>query len=208
MSELEITYVHGFSESMRNSAARLYDDAFGVKFSVALRSKSRRIELLAQTFCPYFAFCAIHDNQLVGLAGYHTSSGSLTGGMNYRGLLANLGFIRGNWAAMIFSLYERKPSVGELVMDGIAVDERMRGRGVGTHLLDMLTEYAAKERFKTIRLDVIDTNPRAQQLYERNGFVVTKTERFEYLRWLISFGASSTMECNVSHRTRSSFPKS
>ncbi len=194
MAALEITYIHGFSESLRDSAAHLYDSVFGVKFAAAIPSKDHRIKLLAQSFSPSFAFCAIHNNQLVGLAGYHSSSGSLTGGMTYRRLLANLGFFRGNWAAMIFSLYERKPMPGELVMDGIAVDERMRGCGVGTHLLEMLADYATKEGFKTIRLDVIDTNSRAQKLYERNGFVVTKTERFEFLRWLLSFGASSTME--------------
>lgn len=197
MTDHPITYVHGFSESLRNSAACLYDSAFGAKFSTAVPQKERRISLLSESFCPAFAFCAMHDRELVGLAGYHCLAGSLTGGINYRGLLARLGLLRGNWAAMIFSLYERKRMANELVMDGIAVDERFQGRGIGSKLLGMVADFAATDHCTSVRLDVIDTNPRAQSLYERNGFVVTKTERFEYLRWLLGFGASTTLELRL-----------
>ena len=40
---------------------------------------------------------------------------------------------------------------------------------------------------------MIDTNTGARRLYERHGFVTTKTERFEWLRAVLGFGASSTM---------------
>lgn len=186
-------FVHGIPEELRDSAARLYDSAFGEKFAAAVPDKTRRIELLAHSFQLEFAFCAVRGRQLVGLVGYASGSGSLTGGITYRRLLSHLGFFRGHRAAIVFSLYERKAASGEMVMDGIAVDERMRGRGIGTRLLSLLQNHAAKEGFKTIRLDVIDTNPDAKRLYERNGFVVTGTQRFGYLRWLLGFGASSTM---------------
>jgi ribosomal protein S18 acetylase RimI-like enzyme len=113
--------------------------------------------------------------------------------MSYRQLISQLGFIRGNRAAILFSLYERKPVPGELLMDGIAVASKMRGKGIGTRLLEELIAHARREQFEQIRLDVIDTNPQARKLYERNGFVETKTEHFGYLRWLLGFGASTTM---------------
>ncbi len=46
MTELEITCVHGFSESVRNSAASLYDDTFGVKFLVQFRTYDEAINEL------------------------------------------------------------------------------------------------------------------------------------------------------------------
>jgi len=189
----DIKYVHGLTDEYREPAAHLYDAAFGAKFSAAVPSRESRIELLAKSFRLEFAFGAIAADRLIGLAGYKSLKGSFTGGMDYKTLISHLGVIRGNWAAIVFSLYERKPSPGELLMDGIAVDERMRGKGVGTRLLDNLADFVAAEQYQTIRLDVIDTNPGAQRLYERNGFVVTRTERFEYLRWFLGFGASSTM---------------
>ncbi|MGI9514462.1 MAG: GNAT family N-acetyltransferase [Anderseniella sp.] len=45
------------------------------------------------------------------------------------------------------------------------------GRGVGTTLLHAVERHAEACGLKRIRLDVIDTNPRARTRYERQGFV-------------------------------------
>ena len=97
-------------------------------------------------------------------------------------------------------LYERKPKEGQLLMDGIAVRQDARGRGIGTRLLDEFKAYGREHGYANIRLDVIDTNPGARRLYERLGFVATKTEHFEYLRWFLGFGASTTMLCHLGER--------
>ncbi len=78
-------------------------------------------------------------------------------------------------------------------MDGIVVDPAYRGKGIGTRLFSSLIEFGNTEKYSTIRLDVIDTNPGARKLYERLGFYEEKTERFEFLRGLLGFGASTTM---------------
>ena len=98
---------------------------------------------------------------------------------------------------MIFALYERQPSPQELVMDGIAVRADVRGRGVGGRLLEELVAYATAQKYKSIRLDVIDINPKAKKLYERKGFVAIKTDTFPYLRWLLGFGGVTTMKLNI-----------
>lgn len=193
MPTVEIQYVRGIPEALRGQAAELYDAAFGAKLDLAIPNQAARIDLLSQAFQLPYAFCAIHDNRLAGLAGFHTSEGSLTGGMGYGQIISTLGLVRGNWAALVFSLYERKPAPGELLMDGISVHPDMRGQGIGGRLLSELTAFAAQEGYDTIRLDVIDTNPGARRLYERKGFIATKTEHFGYLRWLLGFGASTTM---------------
>lgn len=178
---------------MRDAAAVLYDAAFGEKFAVAVRSREARLKLMAASFRLEFGISAVRRGELVGLAGFHCDDGALTGGMDYRGVIRQLGILRGNWAAAIFSLYERETSDGELLMDGIAVREDARGLGIGTRLLEELERYAAESGYRRIRLDVIDTNPAARRMYERNGFRATKTERFGYLRWLLGFGAATTM---------------
>jgi len=193
MPQTDISFVHGIPEEMRSQAATLYDTAFGEKFAVAIRKSVSRIALFADSFHLQCSFAAIANGRLVGMAGYRTDTDSLTNGLDYSRLIANLGRIHGNWAAAILSMYERKLTPNELMMDGIAVDPEMRGNGIGTRLLSDVADFATRERYDTIRLDVIDTNPDARRLYERNGFVPTKTERFGYLRWLLGFGASTTL---------------
>ncbi len=196
----EPIYRPGLPEKFRSRAALLYDQAFGEKFSVAVRSMESRILLLNNCFLPEYAIVAELDQKLIGVAGFHTPTGSFTGGITYRGLLSQLGFIKGNWAAFIFSLYARKPSPGELVMDGIAVDVDARGKGVGGRLLDEVAAYARDHGFDHVRLDVIDINPKAKKLYERKGFKAVRTEFYPVLRRLLGFSASTTMLLDLSEQ--------
>lgn len=189
----EVTIVHGIAVGMRSDAVALYENAFGAKFAVAVPDEDARLALLSESLHLKFAFGAVSDGRLVGLAGYKTDAGSFTDGITYSVLNRLLGLIRGTWAALIFSFYERPMKPGELLMDGIVVDESMRRQGIGTRLLDELASFARHEEFDSIRLDVIDTNPAAQRMYERNGFLATKTEHFGYLRWLLGFGGSTTL---------------
>jgi len=164
---------------------------------LAIPNRDERISLLKECLLPNFAFTALVNDELVGLAGFQTPNGSLTSGVTGRRLLSKLGWIHGLRAACVFSLYERTPDFGELVMDGIAVRDDMRGRGIGGHLLDQLTHYAREHGFTRIRLDVIDTNPAARRLYERKGFQPIHTDHFPFLKWLLGFGAATKMELYV-----------
>ena len=191
--EPSIDYEVGLAENHFPRAAEIYDQAFGEKFKAAVRSQRDRLALLRGSFRGSFAITASTGGELVGLAGFHTPEGSLTGGLGARQLLSRLGLLRGARALAVFSLYERTPEPGELVMDGIAVDRRHRGLGIGTRLLDGIVEHARTGGFRTVRLDVIDTNPGARRLYERRGFLPVRSEKFPYLRGLLGFGGSTTM---------------
>lgn len=192
-----VSYRAGLNEDQFASAAQLYDEAFGDKFAAAIRSRTDRISVLKDSFVGRFAVTASVGELLVGLAGFHTPEGSLTGGMSARQLLVTLGLIRGLRAIAIFAMYERTPKPGELVMDGISVHRDYRGCGIGTQLLNGIVNYARENGFGTVRLDVIDTNLGAKRLYGRNGFVPVRTQKFPYLRWLLGFGAATTMEFRI-----------
>lgn len=187
----------GWSLEKAAAVAVLYDEAFGPKFARAIPDKAKRIQLLSQCFVPEFSFTAIFEDEVIGLAGFQKRDGSLTGGIGMNQLIGELGALKGLWACMVFSLFERKPRPRELVMDGIAVDSRFRGQGIGSRLLDHIISYAANNGFEMVRLDVIDSNPRARKLYESKGFVAVKEEHFPYLRWLIGFSGSTTMVLKV-----------
>ncbi len=183
----------GIAGHDRQRAAELYEEAFGAKLGIAIRQKEHRVALLRDGFQLSHAITASEGEYLVGLAGFCTQKNSLTSGITYRSILKQLGFFKGQKAAIVLGLFERKALENELLMDGIAVSESYRGQGVGTALFDALIAYAKDNNYQRIRLDVIDTNPDARRLYERLGFSAERTNTFEVLRPLLGFGATTTM---------------
>ena len=197
MNPTLITYQIGIPEEFRSTAVDLYDEAFGAKLALAIASTEERKELFVKGFNLGYAIGAFREDGLIGIAGFNAVRGSLTGDLTYRDLISELGFFKGNRAALVFSLYERKPQPRELVMDGIAVRSDARGMGVGKRLLEEIRQYAESHDFNRVRLDVIDTNPRARKLYERFGFQAVRTERFPQLKRFLGFGGVTTMELRV-----------
>jgi ribosomal protein S18 acetylase RimI-like enzyme len=53
---------------------------------------------------------------------------------------------------------------------GMFVDERFRGQGVGTALLDRLLDWAREKNIRSLSLHVFPHNARAIALYKRAGF--------------------------------------
>ena len=189
----EIVVQQGFLNELRLSAAELYDAAFGAKLSIAIPIPISRMAVLKAGFNPVFSFVAVSGDEMVGIAGFKTAQGSLTGGISFRVLKEEIGYWGAIRAVLVLALLERKQVAGQLLMDGIGVSSNMRGGGIGTKLLHSLIEYAKTEGYQSVRLDVIDTNPAARRLYERVGFVPVKTENFAYLKWLLGFGAATQM---------------
>lgn len=71
-------------------------------------------------------------------------------------------------------------------LESLAVNARYRGQGIGTHLLEKCFEESRRAGKREISLHVVDTNPRAKQLYERMGFRTVRVERFGWIasRWM------------------------
>ena len=192
-----VTYQVGIPDEHRSVAVDLFDEAFGEKLALAVPNREKRKALFVEGFNLDSAIAALVGGNLVGIAGFHAHGKSLTSGLKYRHLLSHLGFLGGNRAAIVFSLFERTPRPNELVMDGIAVQSQARGMGIGKRLLGEIRTFAQIHGFNRVRLDVIDTNPKARKLYERFGFTGVKTERFPQLKSILGFGGVTTMELRI-----------
>ena len=193
----DVIITRGFPDTLRTQVAALYEAAFGPKLAVAIPDASVRLKILEEAFNPSHSFVAISGTQVLGIAGFKTEHGALTAGMTAQLLRDRLGVLGSIRAIAVLMLLQRSLSPGELLMDGISVSPEARGGGIGTKLLTCLKQFAAAEGYRTIRLDVIDTNPGARRLYERLGFVSTKTSHFPYLRCLLGFSAATTLEYRV-----------
>lgn len=174
-----------------DQAAALYWQAFGGKLGKVMGPSSKALTFVRKTINPDFAISAVRSGKLLGVAGFKTSEGSLVNG-GFKELFAVYG-LSAYWRGPVLELLERDVENERFLMDGIFVSPTARGKGVGTALLHALYEHGRELGYKEIRLDVIDTNPKARSLYEREGFVPIKTDKLGLLRFVFGFRSSTTM---------------
>jgi len=183
----------GFSDDERGKIAVLYWEAFGPKLNIVMGPDYRGIAFVNDVLDPTHALCARDDDgHLLGVAGFKTHDGALVGG-KARDMAKHYGWVSSLWRIGLISLLERDTENARFLMDGIFVSNRARGEGVGTALLDAVCAEAKARGYGEVRLDVIDTNPRARALYERQGFVATDTQHLGLLRHVFGFKSSETM---------------
>ncbi len=183
----------GFAPEERETAARLFWSAFRGKLWRLLAPEARAIAFIADVLCPDFAISArAPDGTLLGLAGFKTDRGGLVGG-GLRDLARVYGWPGALWRGPLLALLERRVEPGILLMDGIFVAQGARGLGVGTALLSAVKSHAVATGADAVRLDVIDTNPRARALYLREGFEPAGNESLGILRHVFGFRSSTRM---------------
>lgn len=194
MGEKEnFTISDGFDPSQRHMAISLFWKAFRGKLGPVMNPERKALEFLDIVADPGHAISAtLNDGTLIGLAGFKTQTGSFIGG-DLKELRAAYGFFGGTWRGLVLSLLERPLQSGTLLMDGIFVSEEARGCGVGSALLEAIKAKALACSCERVRLDVIDTNPRARKLYERRGFTAERTSTLGPLRLVFGFREATTM---------------
>ncbi|MEM0936484.1 MAG: GNAT family N-acetyltransferase [Pseudomonadota bacterium] len=185
--------VPGFPEDQRNAVAALFWEAFSAKLGRVMRPEAKALDFLKRALAPEFAISALDaDGNVLGVAGIKTVTGGLvTSG--FGDLAAAYGWAGALWRGPLLDLTERRLSDGQLLMDGLFVASRARGLGIGSKLVAEIVAEAARRGCREVRLDVVDTNPRARSLYERLGFVATRVEQLGPLRYVFGFRTSTTM---------------
>lgn len=187
----------GFEERYRTEAARLFMEAFGEKLGKILGRGEQAEAFIASLLQPDYAISAVSGSgELIGIAGFKTKDGAFVGG-SLRDLFKGYGYLGGLWRGIALAFLEREVERNSLLMDGICVARDARGSGVGTALLDEISQVASDRGMDDVRLDVIDSNPRAKALYIRRGFVEEETVHLGPLRYLFGFASATTMRLAV-----------
>lgn len=190
---MTISIRRGLPTSHRTAAARLYWEAFGGKLGAVLGPDDRAVAFLARVLREDHCFSALDgDGALVGIAGFKSPQGSFAGGTP-RDLRAVYGRLGAAWRRALLWTLSHEVDNHRFLIDGIAVTRAARGQGVGTALLDALCDEGLRRGYPSIRLEVIDTNWRARALYERLGFLPTRTERLGPMRHIFGFASATTM---------------
>lgn len=183
----------GFTEPQRPQAAKLFWQAFRDKLGPVMGPEAKALAFLRAVADPGHAIRAEGpDGTLLGLAGFKTAEGAFIGG-GMGDLATAYGWPGALWRAPLLALLERDTTPGTLLMDGIFVAPETRGQGIGTMLLSAIKAEAARRGLASVRLDVIDNNPRARALYERQGFLPGAVHDLGPLRHLFRFQTATTM---------------
>lgn len=209
VNEAAIAIERRLPEHQVEAAVVVFDEAFGDKVRAAVPDRDRRMAFFARVFDRDHVVTAVRDGELLGMAGLSARGGAYRGGLMNVGwdprplvdLLGWWGSMRAVWATRLAA---HRPASGELYVDGIAVSPAARGHGIGTRLLEEVATIAREQRMRWVRLDVIDTNPRAQALYARLGYRVTKVQSFRAMERWLGFGGIISMELPVSDEERPS----
>ncbi len=188
----------GFLPIHRPVAARLFWEAFSRKLSSTMNPPEKAMAFFEDVMDPGHAISAVdQDGRLLGLAGFKSPDGAFIGG-TFSDLARFYGTFGALWRGPVLALLEREVDGKTLLMDGIFVAEEARGQGIGSALLSAICERARTMALSGVRLDVIDSNPRARALYERKGFREVAQSHLGPLRHVFGFKSATTMLCPVS----------
>lgn len=98
-------------------------------------------------------------------------------------ILRHYGFFAGFrviFRALRLETVVKPPKKRVAYLGHFGVNPNYQGQRLGTLLIEELIRQARNDGFTTFGLDVSSRNPRAQQLYERLGFVVTKINSADF----------------------------
>lgn len=182
-----------FRSEHRGIVAAGYWAAFSRKLRYPLGPEHKAIAFLEQVLDPSHAISAVaKDGTFLGIAGFKTPDGAFVGG-KLEEMAKVYGWLGGAGRGLLTGILERKCEPGTLLMDGIFVRPEARSLGVGSALLDAIERHAVKKGLKHVRLDVIDENPRARELYQRRGFEAGSCRSIGALKPIFGFRSATTM---------------
>ena len=170
---MQIEYLDHLPDKFRASAVRLFLNALKDKLVPILGDDARAQGVLEESLDTMHCIAAICDQRLVGILAIKDNRGSL---MNptLKMLIKAYGIPGGIFRICGLALLHYPAIRDEFYVDGIAVVEEMRSKGIGSGLFERLERVALEKGIRTISLGVVDTNARAEALYRRLGFVETR----------------------------------
>ena len=170
---MQIEYMDYLPDEFKASAMQLYFNSLKEKLRPILGDDNRAKEVLESGLTTNQCLVAICDKKLVGILGIQTDKGGFINATLGK-MIKEYGLLYGILRMCGLAFLHHKTASDELYVDGVAVEDDMRGKGIGSQLFDLLERIASKKEIRTISLEIIDTNPRAKALYKRLGFVAIK----------------------------------
>ena len=181
----------------RNQAAKLLYESFYIKMKVLIREKDKALRLIQAATNYTSGFYVILDNKLVGIAGIQ-SKGNKYFNVKFSDLLMEFSFFAALPKFIRFKLESMSfPKDNELEIVALSVQEDMRGKNIGSSIINEIFKYAKEREINRLSLTVVDTNQAAKRLYKRMGFCVNKIVKYGFITRSAGFEAVIHMYKNI-----------
>lgn len=176
MNQIEIT--SKLNPQQQEQVANLFYEAFPLKVKYLwfyAKTREQAVELLSQSIQFEQGIYAIRNEEVVGFLGYNIGKKAFTPA-NYNAFRNVYSPFIAIWRFLFYTFYLRFHLYNENILhiDPIAVSVKARGNGIGKLLLNKVEQLAKDMQITKINLEVVDTNPSAQKLYERFGYIIKK----------------------------------
>lgn len=192
-----IEIVQLLPNTLRNQAAKLLYESFYIKMRVLIKEKDKAFRLIRAATNYESGFYVILDNKLVGIAGIQ-SKGNKYFNVKFSDLLKEFSFFTTLPKFIRFKLESMSfPKDNELEIVALSVQKDMRGKNIGTSIINEIIKYAKEKEFNRLSLTVVDTNQDAKRLYERIGFSITKIVKYGFITRSAGFEAVIHMYKNI-----------
>ena len=179
-------------DDLADDAAALYLSALADTLIPVYGSGSRARRALACGFNRHMCITAVEKDRLVGILGIQTAA------VGFMGVTVNMlqpfyGTLGSLWRMALLVFLNHSPMADEAYIDGVVVSPSYRGRGVGSRLIAALEAWATGQGLSIVCLEVVDTNPRAENLYRRIGFEAVREQTVWPVGNLFGFRSSTVM---------------
>jgi ribosomal protein S18 acetylase RimI-like enzyme len=171
---MKFNYLYYLPEKFRATATQLFFNALKEKLEPILSSDGRAQEVIASNLPTDKCLVAFCDDKLVGTMGIQTKNGEFVN-PSLKTMIRIFGILGCIFCMIGLVILKHTTTADKLYVDGVTVAHEMKGKGIGSHMFGLLERTASQKGFRTISLEVIETNTRAKALYEHLGFVVMKT---------------------------------
>lgn len=192
---MPVGYHPNLPSNLTRPAVELYVRSLKEKLAPLLGESPRAENYIAENIDRERCLVAIEDGVLVGVLGIKTYDGGFISPTT-ASMIREYGVIGGIYRLGGLMLLDHTTTPEEWYVDGVAVSEKMRGRGIGTGLIGCMERTALGHGIGKITLSVINTNPRATELYRRLGYTETHRESlwpFNHI-YRLPFSHATTME--------------
>lgn len=189
-----IEIVEAIPELHRQRTGQIYYEAFRRKLQPLVGRPLETMRVLTAGLNLGMAIGVQVDGTLLGVAGLHSRQGIFSR-VGFQASIQHLGLLRGLYAWAVLNLFGTGADCPpeHLRVAALAVDGAARGQGLGSRLLEAVFAKARREGFRAVRLEVVDTNHGARQLYERLGFRVVETHVYPIRPGWLGFSGDHVM---------------
>lgn len=173
--------------------ATLLYDGYAAKASALRIDRETALAVLAEALNLDRCLVAVKEGAAVGVLG-RVEGHARALEFPFSLLRRRFGVVRAVAYSLLLRFQPQKPDdEREFVLEALAVAPNQRNRGIGTLLLRQGEAYARERGYRTVGLDVTDSNHGAIRLYSRLGYSIVRTRRYPFLTRRAGFSGGHRM---------------